>query len=246
MKVIRKTISLLLAGVLLFSMLQTVLAEEIIIQDKISGASYMLPDSWTIDSTVDNNKEFRITCTTETDGYFYCSSMDTWASLDEQSKAAYSNNRSNVNNTIFTPRLIAQLFGWEPDKVSLEAYGNHSFFVYDRSEKISGRDYRWTSLLTYWNGYFTNISLVVPPYDIVSMAELKKFLDSFKYPGEEPAEKPADADHQRGIGRFLRFPAADQQHARAGCDRYQPVLSARRIPVRGTPQGSFRDRKEKP
>ncbi len=193
MKVIRKTISLLLAGVLLFSMLPTVLAEEIIIQDKISGASYMLPDSWTIDSTVDNNKEFRITCTTETDGYFYCSSMDTWASLDEQSKAAYSNNRSNVNNTIFTPRLIAQLFGWEPDKVSLEDYGNHSFFVYDRSEKISGRDYRWTSLLTYWNGYFTNISLVVPPYDIVSMAELKKCLDSFTYPGEEPAEKPTDA-----------------------------------------------------
>lgn len=202
MNVIRKTISLLLAGILLFAMFPSVLAEESgaangqfdiwtedgNIQDKMSGATYTLPSAWTVDSVIDNKEEFRITCSLNKDGFFVCSTRDVWAALDNQAKDSYDNDRSNVNNTIFTPELIALMYGWDPDKVFQGTFGRNTFFVYDRTETLNGLDYHWSTFVIYWNGYSTNISLVVPPYAAESITDLLALLETFVYPGEKPAD----------------------------------------------------------
>ena len=194
MNKIRKMIFALLAALLLLGGIPAALAAGTAVQDTMTGATFELPEGWAVESVIDEPERFRVTCSTGTGGMVSIASQDTWEVLSKAEKAAYGNDRANVNNSAMTTDIMADALGLEPGQVSLDTYGKHSFYANYAKEQLNGITYRWDTLICYWNGYVTSIVFAVPPDDTDSVKKLGELLDTFAYPGEEPAAAHADAD----------------------------------------------------
>lgn len=125
--------------------------------DPLTGASFAMPEGWTLDEETYSADETNIVFATDDYSYMIVyTGIDMYAAMEAEMgdilKVA-GMSRADINNDFFTLEDTAEVFSTDPGNVSMCTFGDAEFFMADLDAASSGQGMHVFYTLNYNNGY---------------------------------------------------------------------------------------------
>ena len=183
-----RIIVLAVALIILFSVASYSLA-EIQYEDPSTGISFSVPEGWVKDDLEKERQTIDIKYVRQSKqefGMLLFGSRDVWETLTPDMKKEIGNQRSNLNNSLFSANDVKQL-GENIQTVQKKNFNGYEYFYALAESSVLGVDIQTIYAIRYSNGYLYMFQLMSQK-GVSYENDLNSILTSAKYSFNEPAD----------------------------------------------------------